>query len=403
MAKFNYKAKEQSGRSINGVVEASTIEAAQKLLKEKDLIILSVKEKKELAFMDKITESFAHVSNRDIVFFSRELSVLVASTVPLVRALRIIVKQTSHKNFKKIISEIATDIEGGMKFSEALAHYPKVFDDFFVFMIKAGETTGRLDEVLNYLADQKEKDYILLSNVRNAMIYPAFIIFALIAVGIGALIFVVPQLTAILIEGGVELPLSTRILIGISNVAKNYWWMILIALVTFGVVFYFLRNLEGFRYQLDFLKLKIPIAGKIFQKIYLTRFARSFANLLTSGVPITKALQITSDIVNNKVYKKIIDETAREVETGNPIQKTLMKSKFIPPMLSHMIGIGEETGRLDQILQKIADFFGTEVESGVKTLVNLIEPIVIMLLGVAAAFLVMSILLPMYDLSSAIG
>ncbi|MBU0671293.1 type II secretion system F family protein, partial [Patescibacteria group bacterium] len=199
MAKFNYKAKEQSGRSINGVVEASTIEAAQKLLKEKDLIILSVKEKKELAFMDKITESFAHVSNRDIVFFSRELSVLVASTVPLVRALRIIVKQTSHKNFKKIISEIATDIEGGMKFSEALAHYPKVFDDFFVFMIKAGETTGRLDEVLNYLADQKEKDYILLSNVRNAMIYPAFIIFALIAVGIGALIFVVPQLTAILI------------------------------------------------------------------------------------------------------------------------------------------------------------------------------------------------------------
>ena len=401
--KFNYRGKDKIGKSITGVVEAPDIEAAQKLLKERELIVLEITEKKAGGFSERYAKIFSRVGARDVVLFARQLSVLVASTVPLVRALRILVKQTENKNFKKIISDIASDVDGGMKLSEALGHYPKIFDDFFIQMIRAGETTGRLDEVLTYLADQKEKDYLLMGRIRNAMIYPAVIIAVLGAVGIFSLVYTVPQLTSILIESGVELPIATRMLIAVSDFAKNFWWIILIFLITLGVIYYFVRNLEGFRYQIDYFKLKAPVLGKVFQKIYLTRFARSFSNLIAAGVPITGALDIASEIVSNKVYGNIIKETAREVETGTPIYKVFAKSKFIPPMMTHTISIGEETGRLDQILQKLSDFYSIEVEAGIQTLVSLIEPLVIVVLAIAGVFLVLAVLMPMYDLSSAIG
>ncbi|MFH1536855.1 MAG: type II secretion system F family protein [Patescibacteria group bacterium] len=403
MPKFNYKAKEKTGKPVVGVVEAPSLEVAQKLLKDKELIVLDVTEKKGFVLIEKINQALRRVSGRDIVLFSRQLSVLIASTVPLVRSLRILTKQTENKFFKDVISEIASDIDGGMKLSESMGHYPKIFDQFFVHLVRAGETTGRLDEVLEYLADQKEKDYILFLRLRNALIYPAFIITALIGVGLVSLIYVIPKLTAILIESGVDLPVTTRMLIASSNFMKDCWYLVLIFIITFSAVYYFIRNLEGFRYQIDLLKLRLPVVGKIFQKIYLARFSRSFANLLASGVPITKALEICADIVNNKVYSRLLKKTAREVENGTPIFQVIEKSPYVPAMLAHMINIGEETGRLDQILQKIADFFATEVENGVQTMVNLIEPAIIMLLGIATGFLVISILMPMYDLTEAIG
>ena len=402
MSKFNYRAKEKSGKSIVGVVEAPALDAAQKLLKEKDLIILEINEKKSSAFQEKFDEVFKRVGARDVVLFSRQLSVLIDSTVPLVRALKIMIKQTENKNFKKIIREITSDVDGGMKLSESLSHYPKVFDNFFIHMIRAGETTGRLDEVLVYLADQKEKDYLLMGRIRNAMIYPLVIIFVLISVGIFSLVYTVPKLTEILIESGVDLPITTKMLIGLSEFIVNYWWVLIIFVLTLAIIFYFTRNLEGFRYQIDYFKLRAPILGKVFKKIYLTRFARSFANLLAAGVPITGALDITSEIVSNKVYSNLIKEASKQVETGVPVYKVFAKSKFVPPMMTHSISIGEETGKLDQILQKLADFYSTEVEAGIQTLVSLIEPIVILLLAVAAVFLVLSILMPMYDLTSAI-
>lgn len=403
MAKFNYRAKDKTGKSITGVVEAPDIEAAQNLLKERDMIVLEVNEKKRFDIAEKYNQVFSRVGARDVVLFARQLSVLIASTVPLVRALRILVKQTENKRFKDIIAEIASDVDGGMKLSESLGHYPKIFDDFFVQMVRAGETTGRLDEVLVYLADQKEKDYLLMGRIRNAMIYPAVIVLVLVSVGIFSLIFTIPRMTAVLIESGVDLPVTTRILIAVSDFAKNYWWIIVIFIATLAVIFYFIRNLEGFRYQIDYLKLRLPVVGKTFSKIYLTRFARSFSNLIAAGVPITGALDIASEIVANKVYGNIIKEAAREVETGTPIYKVFAKSKFVPPMMTHTINIGEETGRLDQILQKLADFYSTEVESGIQTLVSLIEPVVIVILAVAGVFLVLSVLMPMYDLTTAIG
>ncbi|MBU1964177.1 type II secretion system F family protein, partial [Patescibacteria group bacterium] len=396
MAKFNYRAKEKSGKSISGVVEAPDIEAAQKLLKEREMIVIEVNEKKGFNFSERYNQIFSKVGARDVVLFSRQLAVLISSTVPLVRALRILVKQTENKYFKNIISMIVSDVDGGMKLSESLSHYPKIFDDFFIHMVRAGETTGRLDEVLTYLADQKEKDYLLMGRIRNAMIYPAVIISVLGAVGIFSLVYTIPRMTAVLIDSGVDLPWTTKILISISEFAKDYWWIIVIFIITLAVIFYFVRNLTGFRYQIDYLKLKAPILGKTFRKIYLTRFARSFSNLIAAGVPITGALDIVSEIVSNQVYANIIKEASREVETGTPIYKVFAQSKFVPPMMTHTINIGEETGRLDQILQKLADFYATEVESGIQTLVALIEPLVIVILAMGAVFLVLSVLMPMY-------
>jgi type IV pilus assembly protein PilC len=402
MAVYDYKAKDLEGNSVAGAVEASSEVVAVDMLKDKDLIVLSLSERRKRTLFQSSLGFLNRVPRKEVVIFARQLAVMISATVPIVKALNILTKQTDNITFKIIVSEIADEVDGGARLSDTLGRYPQVFDDFFVYMIKSGETTGKLDDTLNYLADQKEKDYDLTSKIKGAMIYPLFILGALLVVGIVMMIFVIPQLTAVLEEAGAELPWATRMLIATSDFLQNYWWSLIIIAV--GGVFGFrvvYRTPKG-RKIIDKAKLNIPVFGNIYKKIYLTRFARSFSNLITSGIPLSRALGIVADVIGNHTYKEITLETIKEVEDGNSVSTVYMRHKEVPIMLSQMMNVGEQTGRLDKILAKLADFYSKEVENMVANLVSLIEPMIIALLGAAVAVLVVSILLPLYSLSTAI-
>lgn len=395
---FEYKAKDKDNRLVKGMVEAESETAASEVLREKGLIIIALTERKGgwtagLQFLNR-------VKAKDLVIFSRQLSVLIASTVPIVQALRVLVKQTENVVLQSIISEIADEVEGGVKLSSALGKHPKIFSNFFINMIKSGETSGRLDEVLNYLADQQEKDYDLMSKVRGAMIYPVFILSGLLVVGIVMMVFVVPKLTEMLRESGAELPLTTRLLIGTSDFMVDYWWALIIMVGAFiGAVILYKKTPVG-KKQWDYLKLKIPIFGSLFQKIYLVRITRSLSTLLKGGITVSSSLNVVAEVVGNVIYKDLVLKTVKEVEDGNSITVLFSQSRVVPQMMSQMLSIGEQTGKLDQILEKLAAFYSREIDNLVRNLVTLIEPMIMILMGVAVGMMVSAIILPMYKLAS---
>jgi type IV pilus assembly protein PilC len=402
MPTFEYNAKDNLGRDQTGIVEAPNESLAQDTLREKGLFVISITERRKKALFQSSLNFFNQIPRRDVAIFSRQLAVMISATVPIVQALRILVKQTENVAFKIIISEIADEIDGGAKLSATLARYPKVFDDFFIHMVRSGETTGKLDETLNYLADQQEKDYDLVSKIKGAMIYPVFILGALVAVGILMMIFVIPQLTDVLTAGGQEIPAMTKVLISTSAFLQTKWWVLIVLIIGSVMAYRFIEQTDKGRDVIDRAKLKFPVFGGIFQRIYLVRFSRSLATLVSSGIPITRALEIVADVMGNRLYKKLTLETITAIEAGKSISTVFSTSKEIPPMLSQMMNVGETTGKLDYILEKLANFYSRELENSVANLVSLIEPLILVVMGVAVALLVISILLPMYNLSSAI-
>lgn len=403
MAIYDYKAKKPDGSAVTGAVEAPSENVATEVLAEKDLIVLSLTERRKGFLAGLSIGMLNRVGRKDVVVFARQLAVMISATVPIVQAIRILVRQTENMSFKIVISEIADEVEGGAKLSATLARYPRIFGDFFIHMVRSGETTGKLDETLNYLADEQEKDYDLISKIRGAMIYPVFILGALIVVAVLMMIFVIPKLTGVLQESGAKLPFATRILIGTSTFMATYWWLLVLLVIAGVVAFRLAMRTEQGKDAFDAFKLRVPVFGIIFQKIYITRFSRSLSTLIVSGIPLTRSLEIVADVIGNRVYKKLVLETIQEVEAGNSVATVFERTKVVPPMLSQMLIVGEQTGKLDSILDKLANFFGKELENLVMNLVALIEPFVIVLLGVAVAGMVMGILLPMYNLSSAIS
>ncbi|MEK9130233.1 MAG: type II secretion system F family protein [Patescibacteria group bacterium] len=399
---FQYRAKTLQEELKEGTIEAPNEKMAGDILAENNLIILSLKEKKGEMFLGKNLNIpfFNKVKVKDIVIFSRQLSVMSSVGLPIVQALRILVKQTSSANFKIILSEIAEDVNGGEKFSQALAKYPNVFSNFFVNMVRSGETSGQLDQSLNYLADQEEKNYDLASKIHGAMIYPAFIIVALVIVGIIMMIFVVPKLTEVIIQSGAKLPLPTQILIFVSGFLKNYWWLLIIAIIAIiGGVKNYIQTIKG-RKQWDFIKLKLPVFGKLSQKIYLVRFSQGLASLIVGGIPLNQGLKIIADLVGNVIYKNLILTTLKEIEDGHPIITAFEQSKVIPNLVTQMMAIGEKTGKLDNVLIKISEFYSREIDNTVRNLTALIEPLVILLLGGAVGVMVASIIMPMYNVTT---
>ncbi|MFA6512308.1 MAG: type II secretion system F family protein [Patescibacteria group bacterium] len=402
MAVFDYKAKDLSGASITGVVEAPSEAVAQDVLKERDLVVLSLSERRKMRLFQSSLGFLNKVPRRDIALFARQLAVMISATVPIVQALRILTKQTENVNFKIIISEIADEVDGGAKLSATLARYPNLFTDFFIHMVRAGETTGKLDETLNYLADQEEKDYDLNSKIKGAMTYPIFILITLVIVGILMMIFVIPRLSSILEESGQELPPLTKLLIGTSTFLQNFWWVLVILAVGGWLGYRFaMQRPEGKR-VLDRVKMHAPVFGAIFQHMYLVRFARSLSTLVSSGIPITQSLSIVADVVGNSVYRDLTMETIKEIEGGNSISTVFSRSKDIPIMLSQMLAVGEQTGKLDMILDRLAAFYARELENLVANLVSLIEPLILLVMGAAVSILVVAIMMPLYSLSSAI-
>ncbi len=399
MPDFRYRAQNESGKVVEGVVQAPSIEFAAELVEDKDLTIITISEEKTSA-LEMNLSLFDRVSGKDLVIFSRQLSFTVAAGIPLVQGLRMLVEQTENHKLQSIVSEVADDVEGGAKLSDAMERHEKIFSHFYISIVKSGETSGKLEEVLEYLADQFEKDYDLNSKIRGAMIYPIFILTGLLVVGSLMMVTVIPQLTAILVETGSELPLSTKILIGTSNFFVNFWWLMILLVIGVIVGIQFtLRTSQG-RYYWDLLKLKIPIFGKLQQRIILVRFTRSLHTLLAGGVTLSRSLEIVAEVAGNEIYRNLIMDTYREVESGNSIATVLADSPHMPVMIPQMLSLGEKTGRVDQVLEKLSGFYSREVDNMVTNLVALLEPLLMMLMGIAVGLLVAAVIVPVYNLAT---
>ncbi len=401
--KFDYEARTTTGEVQRGIIEAASEEAALETLRQYNLVILDLGRAKEGGLSKEIA-IFSRVKKREIVIFSRQLSVLVDAQVPLIEALQTLAEQTETSAFRKKLQAIAADIDAGTSLSRALSSYPKLFSKFYRSVVEAGEVSGRLQEVLLYLADHEERSYDLNRKVRGALIYPAFIIFSIVVVGAIMMIFVVPQLTSIFEETGAELPILTRIVVAVSNFLQGYWWLALILLVgaAFGGVRYV--RTSGGRELWDTFLLNVPVLKILFRKIYLTRFAENLSTLIKGGVPIIEALRITGEVVGNTIYQRVIVESAEAVSRGGTISSVLadQKGEYIPKLVVQMVHVGEETGKLDGILAKIGSFYKKDVDNMVDNLTTLIQPILILVLGAAAGILVAAILLPIYNLSSSL-
>lgn len=396
---YRYKAKNKAGRNVFGKVVALSEGEATAKLRRRELSPTSLRDVSS-SFLVKAQIFIFPPRGKDLVVFSREFAVMISANVPIVESLLVMIDQTENLALQKMIAAIAFDVDSGALLSDALAKHSRFFSYFYVNMVRSGETSGKLDEVLNYLADESEKNYDMNRKFKGAMVYPIFIISGLVGVSILLMVFVIPQLTSILTETGMALPLSTRIVIGTSKFLQSYWLFVLAAVfaAVFGMKAYS-RTKVG-KKQLDILLLRLPIFGPLFNQIYLIRFTRSLSTLLKGGVTITKALEISSSIAGNYVYQELIQKTLAAINDGRPISSAFEASKQVPKMIPQMMSIGERTGKLDSVLDKVTDFYSREASNRLNNLSTLIEPIIMVVLGIGVAIMVSAVILPMYNMAT---
>lgn len=398
---FKYQARTKAGDLNQGVVTAASQAKAEQLLTDNGLIIISLKEEKE-SILKRLDFFSNRVGYKDLVLFSRQFSTLVAARVPIVQALRILQTQVSNKGLVTITESMVASIESGDSLSNALARHPAVFGNIYVSLVRSGEASGHVAESLDYLADQLEKDYDLRSRVKSAMTYPVFVLSALVGVGGLMFKFVLPSLVSVLKEQGGELPLVSKILIQITDSFQVYWWVILLILVSvIAAVKYYVSTPAG-KYMWDRFIMQIPVIGQVLEKVYLARFSRNFATLIAGGIPVIQALKIVAEIINNVIYKDILMEAVEQVTNGKTISDALARHKEFPPIVTQMVRVGEQTAQLDNILLKLAVFYEKEVDTKVATLSSLLEPIIMLILGLGVGVLVAGVLLPIYNLASAV-
>lgn len=385
----------------SGNVEAPSLEAAIDVLQRNQLIIVDVRaaESRGLFSRDKF-KFFERVKQKDIVLFSRQLATLFEARVPVVQALKTLITEYGSEELREALGTVLDDVNGGASLSLAMSKHPYIFSPFYISMVRSGEESGQLQEVFTYLADYLERSYALASKARNALIYPAFVFASFIGVIVVMLVVVIPRLTSIFEETGQSVPLYTQVVISVSYFLRSWGWTVLIALGA-GAVFAwrYLKTDQG-RIMFDEFQLKIPIMGELYKKIYLTRFSDNLGTLILAGLPILRALQITAEVVGNRIYERAILQAIESVRGGSTIASALQGSQYIPALVTQMIRIGEEAGRLDSILKNIARFYQRDVDNLLENLVSLIEPALIIFLGIAVGGLVVSILVPLYNLSS---
>jgi len=396
MPLFSYKAKDEDGNIQNGMVDGANEQLAIGALKDQGLVVIDINKKKK-GFG---TNVLNRVKAKDVVIFSRQFSVMISASIPVVQALKVLIDQTENISLKMVVSEIADEVNGGTKLSDALGKRKNIFNEFYVSVVRSGESSGKLDEVLNYLADEMEKDYDMMHKIKGAMIYPVFVLAGLGGVGTVMMVWVVPKLTAVISETGGELPFATKALMLVSDIMANYWYMILIAIVVIIFSFKAYGRTPVGRRHIDMIKIKMPIFGNLFQKIALVRFTRSMKTLIVGGVPISSSLKIAGDVVGNEVYKNIIEETREAVEGGASISSVFLKKKEIPNMISQMMSVGEKTGKIDVILDRVTDFYSREITNLVANLVTLMEPIIMVVMGIGVGLMVAAIIMPMYNMAN---
>ncbi|MFZ2310024.1 MAG: type II secretion system F family protein [Patescibacteria group bacterium] len=396
---FRYKARNKKGKIKTGIDIGLNETDLVSRFRRKELEIISLAPA-EGDLETKIRLFVERSGIKDLVIFARQFSVMISANVPVVESLLILIEQTENFSLKNMIAEIAFEVDAGSLLSDAFGKRPSVFSEFFVNIVRSGETSGKLDEVLNYLADEMEKNYDMVSKVKGAMIYPIFILCGLLGVGVVLMVYVIPNLTSVLTESGAELPFATKVVVATSHFLTNYLLFLGLALV--GLVFlgrFYFRTYGG-RRNLDYFKLHVPIFGTLFKYIYLMRFTRSLSTLLKGGVTITKSLEIVARVVHNTIYQEIILKTLESINDGNPISSVMENESTIPKMVPQMISVGERTGKLDVVLDKVTDFYGREADKMLANLSTLMEPIIMTIMGVGVGIMVAAVIMPMYNMAS---
>ncbi len=356
----------------------------------------------ESNFTQKIEDLFNRPKEKEIVTLLRELSILVEARVPLIRALSTMKNQNYTVGVVSLITRVCKKIEEGKSLSEALESFPKEFSPLYINVIRAGEASGRLERVLNYLASYREKQFELKRKIMGALMYPLIISLSFAGVFVFLMIFVMPTLTKTLSESGVKLPWTTKLVMAVSGFFVGYWYLVLFVVVLIALgAFYYTHTEEG-KKQWDFIKIKIPISGSLLQYMYMNRFAENLGMLLGESVPITQSLEITGKIMGNYVYYNVLSECVKEVQKGKMISGVLEKSPYFPNVVSQILRVGEESGKTVDTLNKIAEYYGREVDNMTQNMMTLIEPVMILLLGVGTAVIVASVIMPIYNMAGAI-
>ncbi|HEC69510.1 MAG TPA: type II secretion system F family protein [Candidatus Omnitrophica bacterium] len=398
MPTFVYKAKDSEGKSVRDKIIAESYQDALFKLRENFPVIVSLKEEKEGGFFKKKEK----IKLELLAQFSRELATMVGTGIPLVRGLVILSKQFKEKKLADIALQLSASIEGGNSFAESLARFPSIFSPLYINMVSAGEASGMLNKILERLATYLERSALLLRKVRGAMVYPLVIVIVALIITSVLFLKVIPGFQAIFESLGGELPLPTQIIIGISNIVRRFFLLFIVSFFVLGILFFRYINTPSGKLKFDRLKLKIPVLGDLFQKVIIARFSSTLSTLLEGGLPILEGLTIISRAIGNRAVEKEIMEVREEVRRGKRLSEELRKKKYFPPMVVEMIGVGEESGELSEMLDKVAESYEEQVDIAISALVGIIEPFIIVFLGIVVGGIAISMFLPIFRISQLI-
>ena len=401
MRKFNYEARDKAtGKIIKSMVQADSETEAAKVLIAQGYMPLSLKEEDENGNL--LARLSNRITRKDRIIFSRQLATLIGAGLPLTQSLRTVLDQTSNKRMQEVVQEIIADVEGGKSLSSAFSKHPEVFNKLYVALVTAGETSGTLDDALRRISTQQEKDAAMISKIRGAMVYPAIVLVVMLAVMLFMMFTIIPQVEKLYVDTKQELPFLTAILISVSNFMISYWWLVFIV-AAIGI--YFLRQYSktesGIR-TFDSLKLNMPVFNGLMRRLYMARFTRTGQTLLATGVPMLDALKISSDAVSNTLVSEEIDRAANKVQSGKALSTALSNEDYILAMVPQMIKIGEQSGKIDEMMGKTAQVYEDELDEQIKNLSTMIEPVLMVILALFAGGIIGAVLFPIYSLVNAI-
>ncbi|MBI2630791.1 type II secretion system F family protein [Candidatus Nomurabacteria bacterium] len=400
---FKYKAIDAEGESKEGEIDAPNQDIAISGLQRRGLVILSIKEEKEQKSILELS-FFERVKPKDVVVLSRQIATLFEAEVSALKAFTMLAANTENKLLGRKLTQIGDDLEEGVSISGALAHHPDVFSDFYINMVKVGEETGKLNQTFLHLAEYLDRQYALTSKTKNALIYPVFVVITFFVVMTLMFTIVIPKLASIITDSGQPVPFFTQIVIWISNLFVNYGFFLLIFLVLLGIWVWRLSATPKGKVYLDTIRLSFPAVGSLYKRLYLSRITDNLNTMLSSGVPIVRAIDITAEVVGSLVYKDLLTEAAEGVRSGLALSAAFQKhGEHIPGIMVQMVQVGEETGSLGSILKTLTDFYKREVDDAVDTLVGLIEPVMIVVLGLGVGILLVSVLMPIYNMAGSIS
>ncbi|OGG15806.1 hypothetical protein A3D78_04880 [Candidatus Gottesmanbacteria bacterium RIFCSPHIGHO2_02_FULL_39_14] len=398
MAKFKYKARRSDSRPAEGFVEADNLKQAQSLLHERGYFIISLKEQASNIFSNQFIPQ--GISFPEMVHVTRQLSTMITAGLNIDEALLILIQQVKKARLINLLKKIEEEVRSGKSLTSALEKYPRIFSPVYLALVRAGEASGKLDLVLERLADNLEKSRDFRNKIKGALVYPTLIVSGMVVVTFIVMTVVVPRLTGLYKEFDIELPLPTRLLIGTSDFFVANWYYILIFAIVFFLLLLKIRQSKYGQFIIATFMMNIPIFGPIFKQSTLVEITKTLAILIESGVPILSALAIARNATNNIIFKDAFDLAAKKVEKGFPLSDPLLENKMMPSILGQMVAIGEHTGKLGESLTKLSRYFETEADIAVRTLTTLIEPLIMVILGVGVGFLVLAVLLPIYSLTS---